>query len=321
MASSNTYSTTSPGSGASNREDLAAISTILAPEETPVLSMASKSKADATYHEWTVDKLDDPDTSGVAEGADVTAFDDKFENLARLGNRVQKFRRDFKVTDWQEAVESAAPANFARAEAKAMKELKRDVEAALMSDNDRVVGSGTAAAKLRGLGDWLDSAGPSDVPSDYRTPSGSIDANGTSITESQFNDVIQSIHDENGEVNNLTGVFASALRRTISDFTRSEGSSTATAYNVNQPAGEKKITLAVNIYDSDFGLVKFTTANPKCVPATDRGYLLNPNYYGVAELIPMGSRQLEDQGGGPRGYCDCSLTLKVDSPLAHGKIS
>ena len=43
MAFSNTFDTTNPGSAVSNREDLTDVLTILAPEETPVLSSASKS--------------------------------------------------------------------------------------------------------------------------------------------------------------------------------------------------------------------------------------------------------------------------------------
>ena len=44
MAFSNTYNVTNPGSGVSNREDLTDVLTILAPEETPVLSLANKSE-------------------------------------------------------------------------------------------------------------------------------------------------------------------------------------------------------------------------------------------------------------------------------------
>ncbi len=42
MSFSNTFDTTSPGSAASNREDLTDVLTILAPEETPILSSAGK---------------------------------------------------------------------------------------------------------------------------------------------------------------------------------------------------------------------------------------------------------------------------------------
>jgi hypothetical protein len=160
MAFTNTFDTTNPGSAVSNREDLMDVLTILAPEETPVLSSASKSKATATFVEWTVDSLSAPVTTGVAEGADVTAFTDQFAGRARLGNYVQKFRRNFQVSDLQEAVESVGPAKVAQAEAKAVRELKRDIEATLCSTNDRTVEDGAGAVYgLRGLGDWIDSAG------------------------------------------------------------------------------------------------------------------------------------------------------------------
>ena len=73
MSFSNTFDTTNPGSGVSNREDLTDVLSILAPEETPILSSASKQKASSTFVEWTVDSLSAPSTAGVAEGADVQA--------------------------------------------------------------------------------------------------------------------------------------------------------------------------------------------------------------------------------------------------------
>jgi hypothetical protein len=175
MAFSNTFDTTNTGSAVSNREELTDVLTILAPEETPVLSSASKKKSSATFTEWTVDALSAPVTTGVDEGADVTAFTDQFAGRARLGNYVQKFRRNFQVSDLQEAVESVGPAKIAQAEAKAIRELKRDVEATIIGTQDRSIedGAGTAYG-LRGLGDWIDSAGPADVPANFRTPASSI---------------------------------------------------------------------------------------------------------------------------------------------------
>ena len=51
------------------------------------------------------------------------------------------------------------------------------------------------------------------------------------------------------------------------------------------------------------------------------GYVINPDYYGVHELIPMGSTRLPNLGGGERGFVDCALTLGVYHPGAHGKIT
>ena len=50
------------------------------------------------------------------------------------------------------------------------------------------------------------------------------------------------------------------------------------------------------------------------------GYVVNPEYYGIHELIPMGSTRLPNLGGGERGFVDCALTLGVYHPGAHGKI-
>lgn len=324
MAFSNTYDTTNPGSAVSNREDLLDVLTILAPEETPVLSSAAKSKASATFVEWTVDSLSAPVTTGVAEGSDVTVFTDKFANRARLGNYIQKFRRDYMVSDLQNAVDSVGPAKIAQAEAKAVREIKRDIEATLISNNDRTVedGAGTPYG-LRGLGDWIDSSGPADVPATYRTPAGSIHASGT-FNETVFNNLITSIYRVTGTSNGLTLVADTALRRVISDFARTSGSSDYSVRRVAYEGGEATIKLSVELYESDHGIVSIVNMNPDCAPDTtnkDTGYLVNPEFYGVAELIPLGSTRLPNLGGGERGYVDCAMTLLVKHPGAHGKIT
>jgi len=332
MSFSNTFDTTNTGSGVSNREDLTDVLTILAPEETPILSSANKSKANATFVEWTVDSLAAPSTSGVSEGADVTAFTDKFSGRARLGNYVQKFRRDFMVSDLQDAVDSVGPAKIAQAEAKAIRELKRDIEATISGTQDRAVenGAGTAYA-LRGLGDWLDSAGPADVPANFRTPADSIytvaEAGAAAFTETTLNDIVTSIYKETGSTNNLTLVADTSLRRVISDFARLDSAiGTNNVRNVNYDGGSSSIKLSVEMYQSDHGMVSIVNANPDCAPtftgagANASGYLINPEYFGISELIPMGSTRLPNLGGGERGYVDCALTTLMYHPGAHGVI-
>jgi hypothetical protein len=314
-----TSSTT--GSNKGNREDLSNELALLAPEETPVMSLCPKSKASGVLHEWVIDGLDDPSTSGVLETADVTSFTDKFANRGRLGNYIQKERRDYLVSDIQNAVDSAVAANVAAAEVKSMKELKRDFEAAICSNNDRQADTGSVPYKLRGLGDWLDSAGPSDVPASYRTPSGSILA--AAVTETTLNGQLGSIYEKTGNLGSLTLVANIALRKVIAGFARSEGTTTATAYNINENASSKKITLSVSLFDSDFGIVRVVNANPKCMPAaaTYEGYTLDPKFLSFATLIPMGNTRLENQGAGQRGYVDMVGTLCVKHPQAHGKIA
>ena len=229
------------------------------------------------------------------------------------------------VSDLQDAVESVGPAKTAQAEAKALRELKRDIEATLCSNNDRSAEDGAGTVyKLRGLGDWIDSSGPSDVPADYHTPAASIHASGT-FTETVLNNLITSIYRVNGASNNLTLVADTALRREISDFARldPDGSGAGTSIrNVNYNGESAQIKLSVELYHSDHGVVSIVNMNPDCAPDTtnkDTGYLMQPEFMSVAELIPTGSTRLPNLGGGERGIVDATLTLCVKHPGAFGK--
>lgn len=325
MAISNTYQPTAPavksglGSSVSNREDLSTELSILAPEQTPLLSLCSKGKANSTYTEWTVDVLAAPTTAGIAEGADVTSFTNQFSNRGRLGNYVQTFRDDYLVSNLQQAVSSVGPADFAQAEVKAIKQVKRNVEATISGTQDFTVENGAGTPyTMRGLGAWIN-AGTTAIPAAYRTPAASIKA--STLSESDLNTILSSIFAQNGEMNALTLVAGTALRRTISNFTRAGvGATLDNVYNVMQDATSKTITLSVSVYDSDFGMLKIVNANPACTLA-GTGYIVNPKYLAFNTLIPMGAKRLEDQGGGPRGFVDMTGTLCVKHPGAHGKIT
>ncbi len=328
MATSATFNPTGPtvksgqGSAITNREDLSNELQLLAPEKTPLYSLCAKGSAKSTFYEWPIDRLDDPNADGVSEGADVDVFDDKFAGLARVGSYVQKFRRSWRVSDLQNAVDSAAPVNAAKAEVKAMRELKRDIEFAICSDSEMQQESGTGSPyKLRGLGRWLQSTAQSTnpVPEDYRTPTASILT--AAPTEITTNDLVASIFTENGETNNLTVVAGVTLRKRIAEFTRTDNNASETVYNVMQNATEKRVTLAVQVFDSDFGLLSIANGNPKCMPAATRGYVVNPSFLGFNTLIPFGSTRLENQGGGERGFVDMTGTFVCKHPKAHGKIA
>jgi hypothetical protein len=331
MALSNTYEA-SPSANVSNREDLSDILTILAPEETPVLSSLAKTRASAVQYEWTVDKLAAVSTAGISEGVDVSTYSDEFTDRVRLGNYTQKFRRAYQVSDLQEAVDSVGPAKFAQAESKALRELKRDIEATLLSDNEQSVedGSGSNPYKLRGLGKWIQNGAQAlnPVPATYRTPAESvydISLSGA-FTETAMNNIITSIYRVSGAMDGLTLVADTALRRIISDFARldPDGDGAGTSIrNVNYNGESASIKLSVELYQSDHGIVSIVNMNPDCSPDTtnkNRGYFLNPEYASIAELIPVGSTVLPNMGGGERGYVDCALTLAVHHPGAHGKV-
>jgi hypothetical protein len=316
--------TSGQGSAVLNRESLDDQLTVLEPQQTPVQAMLAKGTAKSTFEEWGIDSLSTPSTEGVSEDADVTSYDDKFANVARVGNYVQKFRRTYKVTEEQNAVDSAGPLNLVKAESKAMLEIKRDIEAAILSDNEMQAQTGAGVPyKMRGLGKWiLNSAqAVNPVPSDYRTPTGSILA--AAPTEITLNDVLASIFTESGEAEGLTMVAGTTVRKRVAEFTRTDNNASETVYNVTQEAKSKTVTLSVQLFESDFGFVRLVNGNPACMPSAATAYILNPKYLELRTLKGLGlrSERQENAGSGERGYVAANVTLVCKQPQAHGKIS
>ena len=309
---------------AGNREDLSDILTILEPESTPLTSMANKATATGTFFEVQVDDLSTASFDGVNEGEDVTSFDNKAANRARIGNYVQKFRRTYAVSDIQEIVDTAGVASeFANAESKAVREIKRDMEAAFCSSQDRQADSGAGAPyKTRGMFKFLGVGGhPSDIPAFARNV-----ANDTTSpqTETTFNSVLQELYEANGMPGGqLTLIAGPTLKKEISDFSR-QAPGAGFAFSVTQPAESKKITLSVNLYEGDFGVVAVTpsvylnrTSGSDTIDK-DAGLLIDPEYVGIHTLKAESNSELENQGGGRRGFADIICGLAVMSPKAHG---
>lgn len=319
------------------REDLTNILTILEPEDTPKLSSFAKSKGPSNmYQEWQVDNLSAPVFDGVQEGRDSTTFDNKAKNRQRIGNNIQEFRREWATSQFIDRLDVAGVASEkANAKAKVMKELKRDIECAIGSDNDRGLDDGTNAYKMRGLGDWIDSSGPAEVPAFARTVSGAVNTTATgSLTEDAFNTVLQSMGEATGSSNKLTLFAGPSLKRAISKFQRQTSASAYLSYLVTQDATDNRVDLKVDLYDSDFGVVNIVTdyfngivsspAGGTFAPTNQsraRGYLIDMDKVSLAYLFGMESMDLPDLGGGPRGLIRSALTLCVKSPKALGKFA
>ncbi len=330
MAIATTYNT------AGDREDLTNALTILTPEDCPKTSTFAKATvAFNMLQEWQMDTLQPVSFAGVVEGADVSSFTDQVAQRARVGNRVQDFSRTWAVSRNQLASDPAGVTNeMANSKTKAAREMKRDIESMIGSDNDLQVGTGLVPSKTRALGKWINTSPGSDVPAIYTTPTASIStATSGALTESGFNDVYQSIFQQVGGRRSYTLYAGPTLKRTISKFQRNGSGTTATqVYLVNQDATQHQIDLNVTIYEGDFhsviimpdmfnGLVD--GANPGVVTAQqqNRGYVIDPDLVGISYMYGVEPVDLPDFGGGPNGYLRCALTLQVKNPLGLGKFA
>lgn len=312
-----------------NREDRMDLLTIVSPEKTPILSGMPKTGAQsATLAEWFTDDYDNVSFPGVKEGEDNLTHKDKTANREAIGNRYQTFRSGYAVSEIQEAVATAGVGSEeAKAKAKSLTELKQSMEACIGSDQDLQIGSSLVASKSRGLGAWVN-ASTSTIPSAVRTPAGSIGTT-SSLTESSFNDVLQSVFDSSGVVQNMNLYAGSELQRKISNFTRTEGSTTATPFTVNSDQREKEIVFSVQFYRGDFANVQIISdqflgrlsGGGQTTQSKARGYLLTDEMVSVSMWQEPQIHEQTDDGGGARGFAKSRGTLVVKNPIGLGKFA
>ena len=334
------YNTSATGPSKANREELADFISIIEPEVTPVTSAISKGSTKSVFTEWLCEDLSPAKVASTAEGSDSSSWFNKVENRARLGNYINISKREFGVSDVQQLVDQAGiDSEIDHAKSKSVRELKRDIEAVVCGAQDRSTG-GSGAYASRGLYDWIDASGPTDVPTMYRTASASIadGAGGGSsdMTEGQLNTALQSLFSDCGEKKTYMGVMSPTVVDIIDNFTRVE-STTTSRYKVNEAAGSKTINLEVKTFNSSFGIINVIPSvflggtnsgaeNAAAVDTlaftddSDSGLILDTDLLELKFLDPMHTETFEDRGGGPRGHAKAVYTLVVKNPKANGKI-
>jgi Family of unknown function (DUF5309) len=312
------------GQGASlaNREDLSSELQLLAPEHTPMLSLCGKGKQKSMYTEWNIDRLKTPVTTGIPEGLDATSFKDKFASRARQGAFAQIFREEWLVSNLQNAAEASVATNAIAAQAKAIREVKRNIEATICSANEMSQETGNGVNYMtRGFIKWVQATAQAvyPVPADYRTPAGSIIT--TQPTETSLNDALSSVYSKTGQLDTLSLIAGISLRKAVANFQRTDNNSGEGVYNVTQEAGAKKMVLSVQSFDSDFGIINMINGNPDCVASATTGYLVNPKFMKFSTYIPLNNMDLPNQGGGERGIIECVGAFQCLHPQAHGLIN
>ena len=328
MAKATTYSV---GSSGGNREDLTDIIKMVDIEKYPLCSLIpSGPKPAATYHEYNMDELGNVSTAGDVEGADVESFNDQSVNRVRAGNYVMGLTEPWSVSEEQELVSTAGVASeVARAKDFAVRKLKRKIEVQIGSDDDRNAGDGSTARVSRALGDFIDSSGPSDVNSKYRTPSASINATATgSLTEANFNAVLQSVY-EAGGTNSMALIAGPNLTKAVANFTRITGTGAFSTYHLTQDMTSHQMDLKVDLYQGPFNIISIapTVFNGRAsetaatAQSKARGYIIDTELLQINYLTKPYGNELENQGGGRRGYNRARYALSALNPKGLGKFN
>lgn len=295
---------------AGNREDLVDIIYDVSPTTTPFMSAIPKVKASATYHEWQTDSLAAASAANaVVEGEDAT--NDALTATSRLGNYTQISDKVAQVTRTQRQVMSAGRGDELEYQImKNAKELKRDMEAALLDNGAQVAGNESTARELAGAPTWLISntdfgSGGADATgdgSDART-----DGTQRAFAESQLKTVLSSIWDNGGEPDLI--MCGSFNKQALSGFS---GNGTRTV-----DAADQRLNTAIDVYVSDFGELSVI---PNRFMRDRDCLVIQSDMWALASLTEFEENPLAKNGDSDRVQIISEYTLECRNEAASGGV-
>ena len=294
-----------------NAEDVSNIIMNISPIDTPLLTMAKKGTAEATYTEWPVESLSAVNSANATiEGDDATI--DASTTPSRVGNYTQILQKTVSVTTTQNAIKKYGAKNeFARQKAKKGKELKRDIETTFFLNQARVVGAAGTAQKMRAMGSWLTtnvSRGASGANGSATTAA--TDGTQRNFTEALFKSVIVSAATN---ANDLPSVVMAGPANRANLSSQLSGNSTR-FYEV----AEGTLNASISVYRSDYGPLKLVMNRFQ----RERDmWFINPDFMEIRYLEPLQYQDLATTGLSQKGQMWCNLTLAVLAEPAHGVLA
>ena len=292
------------------REDLSDVIYNISPTDTPFLSSAAKTQATAVLHEWQTDSLAAAVTNNaVIEGDEATA--DAITATTRLSNSCQILDKVVTISGTQEAVDKAGRASeIAYQIAKKAKELKRDLESTLTSNNQEVTGGSGTARQLGGIGSWIATNDVFGAGGASGSVGNTARTNGTqrAFTEAQLKSVIKSVWNSGGNPQIImVGPFnKQKLSGFTGNSTRFDAGADATLYT------------SVDVYASDFGQ---TQVVPNRFSRDREASVLDMDMWGVAFLRDFSMHELAKTGDTEKRQLLVECTLESRNEAASGMIA
>lgn len=309
----NTYA--SGGQDASIREQLSDVISNISPYETPFLSSLRKENAKNTKVEFLKDTLATPSTSNAQlEGETYSAT--AIADVTRLDNMCQIFAKSFAVSGTQDSVDHSAMSTFsAYTLSKRAKELKTDIESAILQNGAKVSGGTTTARKLAGVGSWVatnrskgggSGADPTGDGSDAPT-----DGTQRAMTEDLLKTVLKGIWDSGGDAKNIyVGSFNK--QKISSVFT---GGATVT---VNRDTKDSTVYGSVSVYQSDFGQL---TIHPSRHQRARDCFVIDPDLWALSTLRDYKVEELAKTGDAKHWLLTCEHTLIAKNESGNGAVA
>jgi len=297
--------------------------------DTWALSNLDHVKASSTYHEWLTDSLAAAGANLIREGDDASFVTAAPAN--RLGNFMQISNKTFVVSDTLEIVDKAGrKTETGRLGTKLMKELKRDMEFALVRNQASSLGADATARSSAGMESWI--AGPTastantaanvvastTTAATATTPGfsgGTVAAptDGTTtaaLTVGVLNLALQGAWEDGG---NPTVILASAQNKLVID-----GFTGQVTRNIDVSKGKQAtIVGAANLYVSSFGVHQVILSR---YVRNNALLCLDTDYWAVAFLRKPRVVDLAKTGDATKKLLVTEFGLVCRNPSANAKV-
>ena len=302
-----------------DREDLIDKIYNTSPTETPVLSAVGRVSATNTYHEWQRDALATANKdNALIDGDDVTL--DAQTATERVGNYMQIFAKKPGVSRRANIVKKAGRGSeLAYIKAKSMLEIKRDIEAMIVSANAAVAPTTAVAGKSGGLGvqnnaNTEHGAGGSTAAWTSGAPTTAPTAGtGRAFTEALLKAAVQKTYIASGEVPRMV-IMSPNHKGVFSGF----AGIAVNRYQVSKKE-QGRIIGGADVYMSDFGELEIVP-HYLMAGSTDV-HLVNTDYVEVAYLDGFRTEELGKNGDSERVLVTADCGLAVRAPKALAKVA
>ena len=300
------------------REDLADIIYNISPTETPFMSGVGKTKATNTLHQWQTDALSAVAANAQAEGATITY--PTINPTVKLGNYTQISSKSVQLSGTNEATVAAGRnSELAYQVAKSAKELKRDMETALLSNVAAAAGNaGAPTRKLGGVQTWI-STNVSAGVGGSGAGGGAIRTDGTqrAFTETLLKDVLVDCFNSGGNPNMI--MVNAFNKQTLSGFT---GGSTRF-----DAAEDRRLITSIDVYESDFGTMQVAPnrfirgANATAAKIGQDALVLEMDMFSVSFLRDFSLQNPAQTADADQRFMVVEYTLESRNEAASGLVT
>ena len=303
------------------REDLIDKIYNVSPEEVPVSTAFGKTTATNTYHEWQRDTLASANKdNALIDGDDFSAT--ALTGTDRVGNYTQIFSKQPAISRRANIVKKAGQKTaMAYAKAKMMKEMKRDIEASILSNNPAVAGNSSTASKSAGLGAMVytnissGAGGSTTTHNSGAATSAPVAGTNRAFTETLLKTVVQSAYNNSGAIPAMV-VMTPSHKTTFSGFT----GIAVNRYQVSKKE-QGRIIGGADVYMSDFGELEIVPHYIMTTSAPNTVFLCNPEFASLAFLDGFRSTPIGQTGDSEKELITADVCLRVDSQAAFAKIA